>query len=140
MTSLRDTGLNPDADPFIINCLDDIDTRHDSVSLFRDQANGLWLTNRSRLVSLTEMARFQGIGSSDITFPWYRSDVESTISNAMPANVVEQVLVHLLPATGLVSGAVKDRWTSFKHMSRSLSAKSRSILMNIVLQHCKSRN
>jgi len=81
--------------------------------LTKSRARGFWLTSRGRRMTLDEQLRVQGMQRS---FKQVVSDrvLGGQIGNAMSQNVVERLLIQLLPAAGLISKEqpLHDRWAA----------------------------
>jgi len=93
--------------------------RDQSLCLTKSRSSGYWLTNRGRSMTKDEMLRLQGMeGTFKQVVP---SVLGAMLGNAMSQNVVERLLIRLLPAAGLIpSGGeakLEDRWAK-----RTLSA------------------
>ena len=80
----------------------------------RSRGGGHWITSRGRCMNVDEQLRCQGMEARSKRFKQVISDRQlcSQIGNAMSQNVVERLLVKLLPAAGLVSTRRRlvDRW------------------------------
>jgi len=77
----------------------------------KSRAGGHWITSRGRTMNLGEMLRCQGM---ERCFKQVVSDrkLGGQIGNAMSQNVIERLLIKVLPAAGLVSPDCRlvDRW------------------------------
>jgi DNA (cytosine-5)-methyltransferase 1 len=82
-----------------------------SMCITARRAAGHWVTTRGRRMNIDEMLRLQGM---ERCFKQVVSNRQLgiQIGNAMSQNVIERILIKLLPAAGLVQkGTVlKDRW------------------------------
>lgn len=81
-----------------------------SCCMTRSRGQGHWVTSRGRRFTLVEQKRLQGIPDD---FPVFISEkaFAQHLGNAMSVNVLERVLVSLLPAAGLWgSELLHDRW------------------------------
>ena len=81
-----------------------------SCCMTRSRGQGHWVSSRGRRFTLVEQKRLQGIPDD---FPVYISETAFAqhLGNAMSVNVLERVLVSLLPAAGLWgSDSLQDRW------------------------------
>lgn len=120
LRELRERGHDPLSEPWIIDC----DSSGYRMSCMQDispcltcsRAAGHWITNRGRRMTKDEQMNLQGMASYK---PFFRrvvseSQLGKQIGNAMSVNVLERLLVRLLPAAGLVSAAagrrLQDRW------------------------------
>lgn len=77
------------------------------------RGKGHWITNRGRRMLLSEQLRLQGLPTVEEGFVQAVSDRQlgAQIGNSMSVNVLERVLVRLLPAAGLIAaGRLHDRW------------------------------
>jgi len=88
----------------------------------KSRARGHWVTSRGRPMNLDEMLRCQGMERS---FKQVVTDVQlgSQIGNAMSQNVLERLLVKVLPAAGLVKRRPPDRWP--KRTAKKASSRKR---------------
>jgi DNA (cytosine-5)-methyltransferase 1 len=78
----------------------------------KSRAGGHWVTSRGRTMNLDEMLRCQGM---ERCFKQVTTDRQlgSMIGNAMSQNVLERLLIKVLPAAGLASGRpLFDRWAA----------------------------
>eukprot|EP00931_Biecheleriopsis_adriatica_P081455 TRINITY_DN5477_c0_g1_i4.p1 TRINITY_DN5477_c0_g1~~TRINITY_DN5477_c0_g1_i4.p1 ORF type:complete len:404 (+),score=79.58 TRINITY_DN5477_c0_g1_i4:86-1213(+) len=79
----------------------------------KSRASGHWVTSRGRAMNLDEMLRCQGMERS---FKQVVSDSQmgAQIGNAMSQNVIERLMLRVLPAAGLVSARRRlvDRWSN----------------------------
>ena len=76
-------------------------------------ATGFYIASRGRRMTLQEMLRLQGLPSRHILR--HQGDVTDRqlggmIGNAISVNVLERIVGRVLPACGLVRGALSDRW------------------------------
>jgi DNA (cytosine-5)-methyltransferase 1 len=80
----------------------------------RSRSRGHWLTSHGRTMNVNEMLRCQGM---ERCFTQVISDPQlgAQIGNAMSQNVVERLLIQVLPAAGLVSPdcCLVDRWAGW---------------------------
>jgi DNA (cytosine-5)-methyltransferase 1 len=112
---LHEIGAQPLKKTFVLDC----DASPEFCGVMRDRvmcmtksrSNGHWLTSRARRMNLEEMLRCQGM---ERCFDQVVSDraLGAQIGNAMSQNVIERLLIKLLPAAGLVpeSRRLVDRW------------------------------
>jgi len=115
MATLHRNGKNPLKEPWII----DLDSTPKFATIMynkcpcmtKSRANGFWISNRGRRMNPNEMLRCQGMERS---FKQVVSDraIGAQIGNAMSQNIIERILISLLPAAGLVTHDVRlvDRW------------------------------
>jgi len=110
-------GLNPLTEPFIVDC----DSSGPRMKYMRDvtpcltcsRAGGHWVTNRSRRMTKAEMMRMQGMHPESFKVAVSSAQLGKQIGNAMSVNVLERLLVRMLPAAGLARhGSLVDRWAS----------------------------
>jgi len=87
----------------------------------KSRAGGHWLTNRGRTMNLREMLRCQGM---EKCFKQVVTDRQlgAQIGNAMSQNVLERLMIQVLPAAGLVSPTRRlvDRWARGKAKTASV--------------------
>jgi DNA (cytosine-5)-methyltransferase 1 len=85
----------------------------------RSRPRGHWITSRGRAMNINEMLRCQGM---ERCFTQVISDFElgRQIGNAMSQNVLERLLIRVLPAAGLVPPDVclVDRWAGSRPIKR----------------------
>jgi site-specific DNA-cytosine methylase len=115
LASLRAKGHNPDRETWIIdifgNWTHGMLGKSPCLTRTRAAAGGHWITTRSRLMSVPEMLRLQGMSPALNCVGITERQMGCMIGNAMSVNVLERLLVRLLPAVGLVSGTcLRDRW------------------------------
>jgi DNA (cytosine-5)-methyltransferase 1 len=115
LKELTDSGAEPLKNTFVV----DVDSTVRFRTVMKDRvmcmtksrASGHWVTSRGRRMNLDEMLRCQGMERS---FKQVVSDraLGAQIGNAMSQNVIERLLIRLLPAAGLVSQnrRLVDRW------------------------------
>merc|ERR1719382_257269 len=73
--------------------------------------DGHWITNRGRRVYKTEMMRLQGMDPKSFKVVVSDAPLGKQLGNTMSVNVLERLLVRLLPAAGLArKGSLRDRW------------------------------
>jgi DNA (cytosine-5)-methyltransferase 1 len=117
LRTLKREGSDPLKDPFIVDC-DSSSYRFGWIEgvtpcMTVGRAAGHWITNRGRRLTKEEMMRLQGMNPT--TFKVAVSDCQlgQQLGNTMSVNVLERLLVRLLPAAKLVrKGAVNDRWAN----------------------------
>merc|ERR1719221_461590 len=97
------------------------------------RAAGNWITNRGRRMTKLEMMRLQGVKKEGFVQVVTDMQLGAQIGNAMSVNVLERLLVRVLPAAGLVpasqlqdSWAEPSAWKSVVGRSSSKAAKLRS--------------
>ena len=76
-------------------------------------ATGIYIASRGSRMTLQEMLRLQGLPPRHILR--HQGDVTNRqlggmIGNAISVNVLERIVGRVLPACGLVRGALSDRW------------------------------
>merc|ERR1712060_567403 len=77
------------------------------------RAKGHWITNRGRRLSKAEMMRLQGMTPEGFKVVVSQCQLGKQIGNAMSCNILERILVRLLPAAGLYPAVqLHDRWES----------------------------
>lgn len=133
LKQLTAKGDDPLKKTFVIDC--DATARFRTVMFNRvmcmtkARAKGHWVTSRGRRMNLNEMLRCQGMERS---FKQVVSDraLGGQIGNAMSQNVIERILIKLLPAAGLVSQdrCLVDHWArSAKKMGTDSVCTKRSL-------------
>lgn len=80
--------------------------------LTRRRGGGHWITNRGRRLTKQEMMRLQGMVPEDFKVTVSEAQWGNQIGNSMSVNVLERILVRLLPKAGLVGARKRlvDRW------------------------------
>lgn len=89
---------------------------HDKVMcMTRSRSGGHWVTSRGRRMTLREMMALQGMDIDSFNQVVTDRQLGCQIGNAMSQNVVERILLRLLPAAGLVPAEKRlvDRWSQF---------------------------
>ena len=80
------------------------------------------MTNRGRRVKLEEMMRLHGMDPSEFKVVVPNAQLGIQLGNAMSVNVVERILMRVLPAAGLVKrGSLVDRWEMERPYDRFLA-------------------
>lgn len=112
---LKKNGVDPFKKTYVIDC----DSSSGFSSAMRDKVpcmtasrgSGHWVTSRGRRMTMKEMLRCQGM-DDDIKQVVSNNILGAQIGNAMSQNVVERIMVRLLPLSGLVPPGTKltDRW------------------------------
>ena len=86
------------------------------------RAEGPWVTNRGRRVKLEEMMRLHGMDPSEFKVVVPKAQLGIQLGHAMSVNVVERILMRVLPAAGLVKrGSLVDRWEMERPHDRFLA-------------------
>jgi len=115
LRKLKREGSDPLKEPFIIDC-DSSPARSKyslevSPCITCSRRYGHWVTNRGRRLLLTEMMRLQGMNPSKFRVAVSDAQLGKQLGNTMSVNVLERLLVRLLPAAGLaVAAGLRDRW------------------------------
>ena len=107
LDSLRPNGHDPDNEPWIVNIFGaqphGMLARSPCLTKARAATGSYYITNRSRLMSTTEMLRLQGM-SPGLNWEYILArQTGCMVGNAMSVNMLERLLARLLPATGLVN-------------------------------------
>lgn len=116
LEKLRARGHDPSADTWIINVFSrqphGMRGQCPCLTRARAGAGGHWVTSRSRLLTVEEMLSLQGMPSDVRRDGISNRQLGLMIGNAMSINVLERLLVRLLPGVGLLpSGSLHDRWS-----------------------------
>lgn len=112
---LREKGHDPLREPWVVDC--DSTVARMAYQFDRTpcitcgRSKGHWISNRGRRMSLPEMMRLQGMNDKGFVKQVSDLSLGKQIGNAMSVNVLERILVRLLPAAGLYPAArLHDRW------------------------------
>ena len=82
------------------------------------------------------MMRLQGMIPSEFNMVTSEAQLGRQIGNAMSVNVIERILVSLLPAAGLTSpGRLADRWKDGSAIRAMNLDKDRSFKNHMLLMH-----
>merc|ERR1719229_171431 len=102
-------------EPFIMEC--DSSTYRTSwkkgvsMCMTCGRKDGHWISSRGRRVLKTEMMRLQGMDPKSFKVVVSETQLGKQLGNTMSVNVLERLLVRLLPAAGLArKGSLTDRW------------------------------
>jgi len=121
LKKLKKNRINPYKVTHLIDC----DSSPDFVKIMKDyspclltaRARGYWITSRGRRMLPVEMMRFQGMNPTKFNVAINDLHLGAQLGNTMSVNVLERLLVRVLPAAGLVSSqAVTDHWVSGRRM------------------------
>eukprot|EP00442_Polarella_glacialis_P036748 CAMPEP_0115067410 /NCGR_PEP_ID=MMETSP0227-20121206/11373_1 /TAXON_ID=89957 /ORGANISM="Polarella glacialis, Strain CCMP 1383" /LENGTH=380 /DNA_ID=CAMNT_0002453471 /DNA_START=59 /DNA_END=1201 /DNA_ORIENTATION=- len=129
MKILTKEGKNPLKKPFIIDCDSSLAFRgvmEDRVMcMTKSRSLGHWVSSRGRRMNTDEMLRLQGMDRKHFIQAVPDKVLGAQIGNAMSQNVLERLLIRLLPAAGLVATDRKfcDRWENYasKDANRSVA-------------------
>jgi site-specific DNA-cytosine methylase len=115
LNKLRARGENPDVDTWLINVFGrhphGMKARSPCLTRSRAGAGGHWVSNRSRLLTIEEMLSLQGMRADVCREGISNRQMGLMIGNAMSVNVLERLLVRLLPVVGLwPPGSLQDKW------------------------------
>jgi len=109
--------IDVDASPRFLTLM-----KNRSPCMIKSRDQGFWITSRGRRMNLGEMLRCQGM---ERAFKQVVSDraLGGQIGNAMSQNILERLLVKLLPAAGLVkqSRRLHDRWAAAAHKQAAVA-------------------
>eukprot|EP00931_Biecheleriopsis_adriatica_P081452 TRINITY_DN5477_c0_g1_i1.p1 TRINITY_DN5477_c0_g1~~TRINITY_DN5477_c0_g1_i1.p1 ORF type:complete len:404 (+),score=70.21 TRINITY_DN5477_c0_g1_i1:86-1213(+) len=100
---------------------------HDKVKcMTKSRPGGHWVTSRGRAMNLDEMLRCQGMERS-FKQVVSNSQLGAQIGNAMSQNVIERLMLKVLPAAGLVSyrRRLVDRWQNSAARKAKVQVSSR---------------
>ena len=110
----KEQGEDPHMKCFVVDCGSSDYRCHsvDGVSpcITCSRGGGHWLTNRGRYMNKPEMFRLQGMDPSKFNVSVSECQLGKQLGNTMSVNVLERIMTRLLPAAGLVSGSLRDRW------------------------------
>ena len=82
-----------------------------------------WLMGRGRRLNLKEQVRLMGMNPKDINFDCMsESQLGKMLGNSMCVNVLERLLVRLLPAAGWNRLQLRDRWDSLSAAQRAAAS------------------
>lgn len=115
LDTLRARGHDPDVDTWIINVFGGYQPhgmKNVCPCLTRGRAGsgGHWVSTRRRLLTIDEMLTLQGIPADVHRKGISNRQVGYMIGNAMSVNVLERLLLRLLPGVGLLPERPRDRW------------------------------
>ena len=115
LDKLRARGDNPDVDTWVINVFGQtphgMKAQSPCLTRSRAGAGGHWVSSRSRLLTIEEMLSLQGMRADVCREGISNRQMGLMIGNAMSVNVLERLLVRLLPAVGLrPPGSLQDKW------------------------------
>jgi len=115
LSTLKHKGSDPVKNAWIVDC-DSSPARSKSVDgvspcITVSRGAGHWVTNRGRRMSKEEMMRLQGMNPKNFKVAVSECQLGKQLGNTMSVNVLERLLVRVLPAAKLCRrGDVKDRW------------------------------
>ena len=115
LDKLRARGDTPDVDTWIINIFGlhphGMNAQSPCLTRSRAGAGGHWVSSRSRLLTVAERLALQGMRADVCRDGISNRQMGLMIGNAMSVNVLERLLVRLLPAVGLrPPRSLHDRW------------------------------
>lgn len=97
-------GGDPSEEPWVLDCDSSVGRAHAMLNcspcLTRSRYKGHWLLNQGRRMTLREMARLQGV-PDDFPVTVSETDFRQQLGNMMSVNVLERILLSLLPSAGL---------------------------------------
>lgn len=114
LTKIAKAGGNPLLNSWVVDC--DASTerlqwkRGVSPCMTCSRKRGHWVTNRGRRINKPEMFRLHGMNPANFKVVVSEPQLGMQLGNAMSVNVLERLLVRLLPAAGLVDVELPDRW------------------------------
>lgn len=117
LAKLKADGKDPHKEAWIVD-IDSSAPRSKSVfncapCITCSRRSGHWVTNRGRRLNLAEMLRLQGMRPDTFIQAVSNAQLGKQIGNAMSVNVLERLLVQLLPAAGLCPASkLTDRWAN----------------------------
>jgi DNA (cytosine-5)-methyltransferase 1 len=85
-----------------------------AMCMTKSRGSGFWITSRGRRMNVKEMLKCQGMEKKAFKQVVTDKQLGMQIGNAMSQNVLERILVKLLPAAGLVhqDTDLNDRWAN----------------------------
>jgi DNA (cytosine-5)-methyltransferase 1 len=108
------------------------------------RGNGHWITNRGRRILKSELMRLQGMDMSKFKQAVSDTELGKQIGNAMSVNILERLLVRLLPAAGLVKGKLPDRWENAGRLGicalRPAALKSKATALQVAARSANLAN
>ena len=116
LQQLCSAGHNPHKDTWIIDVFSSkihgMKGQSPCLTRTRCGAGGHWVSNLSRLLTVPEMLSLQGMSSNTLNRVGISNrQMGLMIGNAMSVNVLERLLLRLLPAVGLADrSCLQDRW------------------------------
>lgn len=115
LDTLRSRGHDPDVDTWIVNVFGGFQPHGmknmcPCLTRGRAGAGGHWVSNRGRLLTIDEMLMLQGMRADVRRTGISNRQVGLMIGNAMSVNVLERLLLRLLPSVGLLPERPHDRW------------------------------
>ena len=112
--ALKRGGHDPYKETFFVTCDSSMkrsSRRRGILPCLTHRANGHWITSRGRRIRLEEMMRLQGMGPTQFIKAASDAQLRAQLGNTMSVNVIERILMRVLPAAGLVRhGILVDRW------------------------------
>jgi len=98
-----------------------------SPCMTRSRAGGHWLSSRGRFMTTAEMLRLNGFDPKLIHVSCVSpNQLGRLIGNAMSVNVLERLLLRLLPSAGIIeSAALVGRWETMAIAQRSMTELAR---------------
>ena len=104
---------DPDNEPYLFDIGGKFSKpTHDMCPCLLRSAQEIWITNKHRRLNLEERCRLHGISPNHFKVAVSDQQLKNQLGNAVSVNVLERLLVRLLPAAGL-TGRLRDRWASF---------------------------
>ena len=116
VSALVKQGHNPFIAPYVIAC-DSTPARSKCwngrvPTMTKGQARGFWITDRGRRMNVEEMMRLQGMDPRGFKLDVTKRQLAQQLGNAISLNVLERIMFKLIPAAGLGTVGVEDRWES----------------------------
>merc|ERR1719167_775811 len=113
--TLKRGGSDPLQEPYIVDCDSTVERSSFKLGISPcitcGRKDGHWVTNRGRRLKKTEMMRLQGMNPTTFKVAVSNHQLGKQLGNTMSVNVLERLLVKLLPAAGLASRkSLVDRW------------------------------
>lgn len=118
LRALEKDGEDPLNETFFIDC-DSSEKfcsvmKGKSMCMTKSRASGFWITSHGRRATLNDQLRLQGMDPNFVNLKKpmsvSRLQMGAMVGNAMSQNVVERIMVRLLPASGLVKEPIQDPW------------------------------
>jgi len=116
--------IDADSSPYRYKSMDGM-----SPCITTARAKGHWVTSRGRRMTKEEMMRLQGMNATAFKVAVSETQLGKQIGNTMSVNVLERILVRLLPAAQLAkSRDLEDRWESGKAIKQLAKTRGKGFM------------